>query len=106
MKLTRTTTELDRLRSALDAAKADRARLKSEAATLDAAGRELAELTADEYLGTIAPDEFERRRAELETRRRDVQERRDRTETIVATLARRARMCDPAPGLAPDPGWA
>jgi hypothetical protein len=82
--------DLSRLRDAVAAAKDERARLAAEAEQLDGAERELNELSADEFLGTIPPDAYQRRRADLDGRRRDLRDRRQRVDATVATLARRA----------------
>jgi hypothetical protein len=81
--------EIDRLRDALAQAEQDVARLRKESKALDAAQADLDQATVDEFLGDLEPAAYERQRADLEARRRDVAERLSRTEVIVATLSRR-----------------
>jgi hypothetical protein len=93
----------DELRELADRLVEAEAELVAAEESVKAAGEseaELAELDADEYLGTIEPSEYERRRAEVEQRAFEARKDRDRKARIVAAL--RGRAADLAQAIARD----
>lgn len=90
--------ELGRLDEAIVRAEAELTAAEAEVQASEALEAELGELSADEYLGNVAPHEYERRRAEVEERRRSADRARERAETVVSTL--RARAADLAEQIA------
>jgi hypothetical protein len=81
--------EIDKLTDAHTRARGDLLGLDAERALIDADEAQLAESSADEYLGTLPPDEFLRRVADLERRKADLRAREERARALVRTLAAR-----------------
>lgn len=86
------------LREALADAERERAEAKRELEATVALDTELSELTADEYVGTIDPADYDRRQSELETRRRGAHAPHDKSESLVEIL--RGRCADLAEAIA------